>query len=131
MKAVKISHENFTKKTIATKVITTFLALIVSLNNFIFNSKHFLNTKGSAMGAICAPSYANILIDHFERKCIYPLIEGKSLTYFRYIDDEFLIWTGTKNELNQFLKNLNKKCPSIKSDYKASKNRIVFLDTEI
>ena len=131
MKAVKISHENFTKKTIATKVITTFLALIVSLNNFIFNSKHFLKTKGSAMAAICAPSYANILIDHFERKYIYPLIEGKSLTYFRYIDDVILIWIGTKNELNQFLKNLNKKCPSIKSDYKASKNRIVFLDTEI
>ena len=31
-KAIKIFHESFTKKT-----ITTFLALIVTLNNFIFN----------------------------------------------------------------------------------------------
>ena len=43
----------------------------------------------------------------------------------------FLIWTGTKNGLEQFSKNLNKKHPSIKFDCKASKTRIVFLDTEI
>ena len=83
------------------------------------------------MGTICAPSYANIFMDHFERKCKYPLIEGKSLTYFRYINDIFLIWTRTKNELDQFFKDLNKKHPSIKFDYKASKDCIVFLDTEI
>ena len=83
------------------------------------------------MGAIYAASYTNIFMDHFDRKYIYPLIEEKSLTYFRYIDDIFLIWTGTKNELNQFLKDLNKKHTSIKFDYKASKDRIVFLDTDI
>ena len=111
IKAVKISHENFTKKTIATKVTTTFLALILTLNNFIFNSKHFLQTKGCAMGTICAPFYANFFMDHFERKYRYPLIERKLLTYFRYINDIFLIWTGTKNELDQFFKDLNKKAP--------------------
>ena len=73
------------------------------------------------MGTICAPSYANIFIDQFERKNIYPLTEGKSSTYFIYIDGIFLIWTGTKNELDQFFKDLNK----------ASKNCITFLDTEI
>ena len=69
-------------------------------------------------------------MDHFERKYIYPLIEGKSLTFFIYIDDIFLISTGIKNGLDQFFKDLNKKHPSIKFDYKASKNCIVFLDTE-
>ena len=131
IKAEKISHENFTKKIIATKVTTTFLALILTLKNFIFNSKHFLQTKGCAMGTICAPSYANLFIELFERKYIYPLIERKSLTYFRYIDDIFLIWTGTKKELDQFFKDLNEKHPSIEFDHKASQNHIVFLDTEI
>ena len=51
-KAVKISHENFTKNTIATKVITTFLALILTLSNFICNSKNFVQTRGCAMGTI-------------------------------------------------------------------------------
>ena len=39
---------------------------------------------------------------------------------------QFLIWTGTKNELDQFFKNLNKKHPSIKFDYKASKIAMCF-----
>ena len=58
-------------------------------------------------------------------------MEGKSLTYLRYIGEIFLIWTGTKNELDQFFKDLNKKHPSIKFDCEVAKNRIVFVDTEI
>ena len=38
IKAVKMAHENFTRKTTATKLITTFFALILTLRNFIFNS---------------------------------------------------------------------------------------------
>ena len=53
--------------------------------------------------------YIHVFMDHFKRKYIYPLIEGKSLTYSRYIDDIFVIWAGTKNELDQFCKDLNKK----------------------
>ena len=79
------------KKTIDTKVKITFLALILTLRNFIFNSKHFLQIKGGTMETICAAPYENIFMNHFERKYIYPLIEGKSSTYLRYIDDIFLI----------------------------------------
>ena len=123
-----IINDNFTKKTIAAKVITTFLDLIVlSLNNFIFNSKNLVCT----MGPICAPTYANILMNHFEWKYIYPLTEEKSLTYFRYIDYIFLNQTGTKIELDQFFKNLYKKHPSTKFVYKVLRDGTVFLDTEI
>ena len=84
------------------------------------------------MATICALSYANILMDHFERKLIYPLIERKLSTYFRFIDDIFLTWTGASNQLFQFFKDLNnKKAPYIKSDNKALKNPTTFLDTEI
>ena len=53
--AVKRKHDNYTKKTVATKVITTFLALILTLNSFIFISKFYLQIKGCAMGTICIP----------------------------------------------------------------------------
>ena len=129
MDAVKISHGNFTKKTIATKATTIFLAFLLTLNNFVFNLINFLQTKGCAMETICAPSYANMFINRFERKYIYPLIKWKSLTYFRYIDDILLILTGKKNELDQFFKDLNKIYPSIKVNYKALNNCIVLLDT--
>ena len=70
-------------------------------------------------------------MDHFKQKYVYSSIEGKSFTYFRYINDIFLIWTRTKNELGQFFKDLSEKHASIKFDPKAPKDCIVFLDTEI
>ena len=94
IKYVKTSLENYSKRTASTKVITTLLTLILTLNNFIFNCKSYLQIKGCAMGTICAPSYANIFMDHFERKLIYPLIKTFSLIYLRLIDDIFFIWTG-------------------------------------
>ena len=129
--AVKKSFDNYPKKTIAMKVITTFLALILTLNNFVFNCKNYLQIKGCAMGTICAPAYANIFMDHFERKYIYPYLREKSLIYLRYIDDIFFIWTGNKEDLLVFLKNLNTKHVSIKFDFKISYSKIEFLDTEI
>ena len=51
------------------------------------------------MGTICKPAYANIFMDHFEKKYIYPFLEGLSLSYVRFIDDIFFIRTGSKDEL--------------------------------
>ena len=109
IKTVKESFDKHTSKNVATKVVGTFSALILTLNNFVFNCKHYLQTKGCAMRTICAPSYANIFMDHFEKKYIYPFLQGLSLIYLRFIDDIFLIWTGTKEQLTNCLNNLNKK----------------------
>ena len=56
--SVKKKYDRYLKKTIPTKIITTFLALILTLNNLIFNSKFYLQIKVCAMGTICAPSYS-------------------------------------------------------------------------
>ena len=76
--AVKRKHEKYTKKTVATKVIITLLALILTLNNFIFNSKFYLQIKGCAMGTI----YANIFMSQFEERYIYPLIKKNPAAIF-------------------------------------------------
>ena len=91
IKAVKTSLDNFPRKKISTKVITTFLSLVVTLKSFVFNCKNYIQRKGCAMGTICAPSYANIFMDHFERKYISPFLQGLSLIYLRFIDDIFFI----------------------------------------
>ena len=69
------------------------------------------------MGTICAPSYGNIFMDHFEKKLTYPFIKGFSLIYLRFIDYKFLIWTGKKKDLVKFLNELNTKQKSIKFEY--------------
>ena len=66
--AVKNAYNNYPKKSIATKVVTTFQALILTLHNSIFNCKHYLQIKGCAMGTICAPIYANIFLASFKSK---------------------------------------------------------------
>ena len=83
------------------------------------------------MGTICAPSYANISMNHFERKFIHQFIKTFSLIYLRFVDDIFFIWTGSKTDLEKFINKLNTKHPSIKFEYEISKEKISFLVTEI
>ena len=131
IKAVREAYDNHPNKTVVTKVIITFLSLILNLNNFVFNSIKYLQIMGCAMGTICAPAYANIFMAQFEKQHIYPYIKNKSILYLRYIDDIFMIWTGTKQELLIFLENLNSKHKTIKFEHNISHSRISFLDTLI
>ena len=124
--AVKRAYDKYQQKTVATKVVTTFLALILTLNNFIFNSKLYLKIKGCTMGTICAPAYANIFMAYFEEKSIYPLIDAKTLLYLRFIDDIFMVWTKSEKDLIEFL---NTKHTSVKFDFKYSRQQREFLDT--
>ena len=92
------------KPSINIKVILTFLKLILTLNNFVFNGINYLQKKGCAMGTKFAHSYANIFMGRFEEKFIFPLLTSDNLSdfYLRFIDDIFLIWNGTKTEFDEF-----------------------------
>ena len=81
IKAVKESYEKYKEKTVSKKVVITFLSLILTLNNFVFNCTHYLKSMGCAMGTICYPSYANIFVVNFEVEHIYPYIKEMSLLY--------------------------------------------------
>ena len=61
---VKNAFDKYLEKSVATKVLTTFLAFILTTNNFIFNSKYYLQIKGCALETVCAPTYANISISY-------------------------------------------------------------------
>ena len=98
--AVKRKHNNCTKNTVATKVITTLSPLILTLSNFIFDSKLYFQIKGCVMGTICAPTYANIFMSKFKERCIYPLIRNKSSSFLPFIDYIFMAWTKSENQLN-------------------------------
>ena len=116
--SAKKKYDHYPNKTIHTKSITTFLALILTLSNFIFNSKFYLQIKGCAMGTICTPSYANIIMSECEEEHIYPLIKNKSVIYLRYIDDIFLVWIKYESELRHFMNEMNQNHQSIKFELK-------------
>ena len=60
--ATKKRYDIYIHKTIPTKIITTFLALVLTLNNFALNSKFYLQIKGCAISTICAPAYENVFM---------------------------------------------------------------------
>ena len=79
------------------------------------------------MGTICAPFYANIFMASFESKFIFPTKKEKVRKFLGFIDDLFMIWTDTEEELLKFINELNQKHKTIKFDFKYSKTKIVFL----
>ena len=127
--ATKKRYDNYIHKTLPTKIIATFLALILTLINFVFNSNFYLQIKGCAMSTICAPAYANIFMAEIEQKYIYPLIKDKSIIFLRYKCDTFMVWTKSEKQVKDFMSELNQKHPSIKFDYKFDCKKTEFLDT--
>ena len=125
IKALEKSLDACQSKTTTTKIIMTLMWLILILNNFGFNDLDYLQIKGCSMGSNCSPSYATIFMGKFEEQFIYPSKRGLHRLYLRYIDDIFIMWTGTK----KFIKELSLRHPSIKFDYNISNKEVSFLDT--
>ena len=131
LQALKEALDQKQNQSVASKVMVTLMSLILTLNNFVFNDKNYLQVKGCAMEAISAPPYANIFVGKFEESHIYPYIRHLCKLYLRYIDDLFLIWTGAKQQFEDFICNLNNQHPSIKFSYQISNTSIDFLDTTV
>ena len=51
--------------------------------------------------------------------------------FLRFIDDLFMIWMGSEQELLDFMSDLKKKHPSIKFELKYSQTKIEFLDIPV
>lgn len=114
-----------------TQVISAFLTLILTLNNFQFNDQNILQINGVSMGTKCAPTYATLYMGKFEENYILPVIREAILLYCRFIDDIFFIWTKTEDELVRVIDELNSIHPTIKFDVQFSKENINFLDTTV
>ena len=118
--AVKEASDTEDYKNIPSEFITRLLELVLKYNIFEFNQELFLQLIGTAMGTRSAPSYANI----FMAQRIDPKIievasifgEGVHPIRFlkRFLDDIFLIFTGSISNLHAFLSEINDIHPSIK-----------------
>ena len=106
------------KTSISLSIIISFLKLILTLNNFVFNSVNYLQKKGCVMG-------------WFEEHFIYPLILRFGKFCLRYIDDMFLIWNGTQEKFEAVVDKINNCHPTIKFEYQISNTEINFLDTTV
>ena len=99
-------------------------------NDFVFNEKYYLQIKGTAMGKKFAPAYANIFMANWEEE-VFAKCQKKPMHYLRYLDDIWGIWTGSRDEFEQFVAILNSHDTSIKLKYEISQESITFLDTTV
>ena len=112
--------------------VVKLMELVLLLNNFVFNGINFLQIKGTSMEARCSPNYSNIYMAKWEEKVVYETAFWRYIRcWLRYIDDIFMIWVGSKQKLNEFLKYLNSVHQSIKCKYKVSSKKVDFLDTTV
>ena len=100
------------------------------MNNFTFNGDHYIQVGGTAMGTKVAPGFANTFMGDFEEQFVYPYHQ-QPLKYLRFLDDIFLVWQYTLEELEEFVNHMNNQLPSIKFTVEHSKESVNFLDTTV
>ena len=94
-------------------LITELLKINLQGNDFLFDDKYFLQIKGTAMGKIFAPSYADIYMPVWEEETLSKCAK-KPLVFYRYLDDIFGIWEHSETDFWDFFNTLNNHHESIK-----------------
>ena len=68
--------------------------------------------------------------DRLERRLILDA-RVKLYLWLRYIDDIFMVWTGSEEELNEFLNYMNEAHGTIKFTWTWSKESVNYLDVQV
>lgn len=102
-------------------------------NNFLYIENRIYKQKlGVAMGAPCAPVFANIFMVSWETRYIFKSSFYNSIKqYYRYLDDLFILWGGTEAQLHEFYNYLNSVTGYLKFIINYSKQGMNFLDVEL
>ncbi len=84
------------------------------------------------MGSTMAPNYANLYVGLFEQNFISNGLQNSFLPnivlWRRYIDDIFMLWSGTENQLLQFYSLLNTSDENLRFTVNYDDSCVSFLD---
>ncbi|XP_069609793.1 uncharacterized protein [Ranitomeya imitator] len=113
--------------------ILELLRFVLEKNYFIFDRTFYKQASGTAMGAKCAPSYANLFMGWWEETHVQKLRSYSLhvIKWLRFIDDIIIIWSGTSDELGAFIEELNNNCWNIKLTTTFSTISVDFLDLRV
>ena len=111
---------------------------ILKNNTLTFDSEFYLQIKGTAMGPIFAPSYANLTMAYYEIK-VYSIIHlscALARKYFQYswfifLDDSQISLKVNLIKPDHLLSILNQTNNNIQFTMEKSKGRLPFLDVMI
>ncbi|XP_075207802.1 uncharacterized protein LOC142312700 [Anomaloglossus baeobatrachus] len=113
--------------------LMNLLSLVLNLNYFVFDRTFYKQVSGTAMGARCAPSYANIYLGWWEETKVrnMPAYKKHVFQWFRYLDDVLMLWTGSWEECEEFISELNNNMLNIYLTSFLSLTSVDFLDLKL
>lgn len=110
--------------------LVELLFWILTCNYLMSGNNFYLQCHGTAMGSNMAPTFANIFLANIDEDLVHVSHHfGNVLWWWRYIDNVFLIWTGTEAQLQDFFEFLNGLNNTVKFTLTWSQESLVFLDT--
>lgn len=104
------------------QLILDLLNLILNNNVFSFKDTYYQQISGLAMGVSCAPSAANLYLQHLDEK----ILELNPILYKRYIDDILLI--ADIDTINNIQSITNNIIDRIVLEYNINTAQLNFLD---
>jgi GIY-YIG catalytic domain len=110
-------------------IIKEIIKIVLSQTFFSFDGNNYMQNYGITMGAPSSVKLANITLHKHLIKTLLNYPRTMPLLQLRLIDDIFGIWSGTEEELLNWVKFLNDSHNSIKFTLEFSKVEIPFLDT--
>lgn len=114
-------------KSIPPKSVLKMMDMVLENNNFCFDDKHYLQMEGTAIGSRLGMNYASTYLGDWERQLL-EVSDKIPLSYFRFVDDIWGLWTHGIDELKKFQSIANNIHPNIHVDLRYSTEGLEFLD---
>lgn len=121
------NHSNLSRGEL--KNFKVLLDFVTNNNYFQYQDDIFKLTDGLPMGAPTSPLLADIFMHKYDNMIVsLEKWNRKILKYVRFVDDVYLIWTGSNRELDQFLKDINKLKKNLTFKLELGDKELNFLD---
>ena len=115
----------------STATLLRLAELVLTLNCFSFDNRHFQQINGVAMGTKMGPSYANLFVGFVEEQIFERYSGPKPELFGRYIDDCIGATSCCKSDLEAFISFVNSFHPSLDFTWEISETSVSFLDISV
>jgi len=120
-------------------LLINLLSVIINNNFFTYRGSSYKQLKGCAMGSICSPTYAILVLGFFEinlyDSCCCKFGKEKAEIIFdnfhRYIDDILIFWYLSEDEFHLFIELMKAAYQKLKFIFNINSQTINFLDVTI
>eukprot|EP00061_Rhincodon_typus_P006068 g26308.t1 len=114
-----------------TSTLLRLAELILTLNNFSFNSSHLLQVKGLAKDTPMGPSYACLFMGYMEYSLFQSYSGPHPQLFLQYIDDIIGAASRSCLELEKFINFTSNFHPALTFTWSISDSSLPFLDISV